>query len=219
MHIFESVYNFYIQSRKSNQHKNKGYSQTETVTKTISKYDTDLLGNGLLEKITSRSCSNVSEGCSKTSIFCIWRQLLECELVEYVGEIYCILYTASPTYRKCFAYIHFMAVCLNTNHRKLDWRFFLIFSLINQAGHRIPKYFTDITTARLKLQVNLIPSLSETKINERSLVKLYERTKTAITAPMYTASFFPGSRFPDVLREMTSSFWINKPPWAIRFMT
>ena len=61
MHIFESVYNFYIQSRKSNQHKNKGYSQTETVTKTISKYDTDLLGNGLLEKITSEALLMLGE--------------------------------------------------------------------------------------------------------------------------------------------------------------
>ena len=67
----------------------------------------------------------------------------------------------------------------------------------------------------LYIQVKMTPSLSEIKINERSLVKLYERTKTAITAPMYTASFFPGSRFPDVLREITSSLRINKSLWAM----
>ena len=61
-----------------------------------------------------------------------------------------------------------------------------------------------------RVALKITHSLSEIKINERSLVKLYERTKTATTAPIYTASFFPGSRFPDVLKEMTSDFGIIK---------
>ena len=52
-------------------------------------------------------------------------------------------------------------------------------------------------------------SLLKTKINERSLVKLYERTKMAITQPMYIASFLPGSVFLEVRREMFSYFWIK----------
>ena len=58
-----------------------------------------------------------------------------------------------------------------------------------------------------------ISSLLETRINERSFVKLYERTKTAITQPMYIASFLPGSVFLEVRREMTSDFWIKNLSW------
>ena len=51
--------------------------------------------------------------------------------------------------------------------------------------------------------------MSEAIINEKSFVKLYERTKTAITQPMYIASFLPGSVFLEVRREMISDFWIK----------
>ena len=69
------------------------------------------------------------------------------------------------------------------------------------------------TRLGLKLKIKWIPSWLEIKINERSFFKLYKRTRRAITAPTYTASFFPGSRFPDVLREITSGFRINKLWW------
>ena len=104
-------------------------------------------------------------------------------------------------------------LCHNFFYRNVFTNIHKKFCLRQHKENSSPKSFFSLTyfTTRLELQVKLIPSLSEIKINERSLVKLYERTKTAITAPMYTASFFPGSRFPDVLREITSSIWINKP--------
>ena len=67
-----------------------------------------------------------------------------------------------------------------------------------------------VTWILSSLKARRIPSLSVIRINVRSLLRLYERIKIAVTAPMYTARFFPGSRFPDVLREITSDFWINQ---------
>ena len=47
------------------------------------------------------------------------------------------------------------------------------------------------------------------KINEMSLLRLYERIKTVVTAPIKIASFFPGRRLTAVRSEITSLIGVN----------
>ena len=49
-----------------------------------------------------------------------------------------------------------------------------------------------------------VPSLSVMQMNQMSLLRLYERIKTAVTAPIKIASFFPGRRLTAVRSEITS---------------
>ena len=47
------------------------------------------------------------------------------------------------------------------------------------------------------------------KINEMSLLRLYERIKITVTAPIKIAIFFPGRRLTAVRSEITSVIGVN----------